>query len=224
MDLQSGDSRALSAFPNAYIETDELPGRLPWSRVLGLAGMIGIVYFGLTIAALHLEPTGYDPVRQAVSDYAVGPFGKVMAIGFFVGGLGLVSLSLSLLMSEVASRTFKLGAAFLLIAGLALFSVGSFPTDIEGAVTTFHGTMHSALSQLVFSFGPIGLLLISLSYGKKWFLATLVVYAITGAFLALNLSRAMGMTGLSERFFILFLLSWWFVASYKAFRNRLPVK
>jgi len=210
------------AFPNAYLEVDEPPNRIPRQKILALGGMIGLVCFSLIILALHFEPTGYNPVTQVVSDYAVGPFGSVMSVGFVAGGVGLSLLGVALVLAEMEPRAFRVGAYMVLIAGLALFFVGAFPTDLEGQATTFHGTVHSLLSQIVFSFGPIGMLLITFSYGKRWFALMLPIYLGTGAFLAANLSLSLGVSGLAERFFIVLLLGWWIALSYHAFRDRLP--
>jgi hypothetical protein len=55
---------------------------------------------GLTTLILHLQPTGYDPVRQVLSDYAVGAFGTEMALGFFVGGVGVAALAIGILLGS----------------------------------------------------------------------------------------------------------------------------
>lgn len=210
------------AFPNAYLETDVPPRSWPWTRILSLVSLAGLSCFGLSVLFLHLAPTGYDPIRQAVSDYAVGPFGVFMAIGFFGGGVGVAALGVALLLAASPSRAFNVGTALVLVAGISLFLVGLFPTDLEGSATTFHGMVHSVLSQVVFSLGPIGMLLISFCYGKRWFGVSILIYAVTGAFLAANLALSLGQTGIAERFFILFLLCWWLTASIQAFRGRLP--
>jgi hypothetical protein len=60
--------RLVSAFPNAYVDVDEPPNNSVLVKALALVGMIGIAYIGLTTLILDFAPTGYDPVRQVVSD------------------------------------------------------------------------------------------------------------------------------------------------------------
>ena len=58
------------------------------ARLLAVVSLLGSVYFGLSVIALHFLPTGYNPVSQEVSDYAVGPFGAWMDLLGFRGGRG----------------------------------------------------------------------------------------------------------------------------------------
>lgn len=210
------------AFPNAYIETDEIPSHVLREKALALVGLAGLAYFGMTVLVLHFEPTGYNPVTQAVSDYAVGPFGYLMSAGFFLGGVGVVALGFALALRRSLRRMFRLGSFMFVVAGLALISVAFFPTDLEGAASTLHGTLHSLLSQIVFSFGPIGMLLVSYTRGRRWFVLTLSLYAATGAYLSANLALSLGAGGLAERLFILFLFGWWFIVSYRSFKYPSP--
>ena len=186
-------------------------------RVLSLVGMVGVAYLAATTVTLHLQPTGYDPVGQVVSDYAVGPFGIEMALGFFIGGVGVSALALAIFEAS-SRRTAKIGSGLLFIAGVALFALGAFPTDLDGAATTLHGTIHEILSAIIFSLGPIGMVLVSYSYGRKWVLATLLGFMATCVF-AVIAQLAFGATGLAERGLIALLLTWWFAVSLRLFRS-----
>ena len=207
------------AFPNAYLETDEVADHTLRQKILALIGVLGLAYFGLTVASMHFVETGYSPISQAVSDYAVGRFGGFMAAGFFAGGGGVTALGLSMASAKSESRMVRMGGALFVLAGIALILVGVFPTDLEGSSTTFHGTMHSALSQVVFTLGPVGLLLSSYAHGWRLFIPVVTLYLVTGAYLAANLALSLGAVGLAERFFILFIFGSWTVIAYKSFRN-----
>jgi hypothetical membrane protein len=208
------------AFPNAYLEVDEPPKRIPRERILAAIALVGISWLGLTTLVLHFEPTGYDPIRQVVSDYVVGSFAFWMELGFFAGGVGLVALALGISVANPGRRVFKVGSSLLLIAGLCLFVVGAFPTDIEGATITLHGTIHGILSQFVFILGPIGVLLISYGYGRRsFFWPILTTFIVAGIFVAADMALSLNATGLAERIFILVLLAWEFVISLRLLRN-----
>ena len=184
--------------------------------------MVGVACLGLTTLILHLQPTGYDPVRQVASDYAVGPYGIEMAVGFFLGGIGVVGLAQAIFFSTTR-RSFRIGSIILSVAGVALFLLGAFPTDIEGAPPTVHGIIHSLLSLFIFSLGPVGMVLVSYGYGRRWFLITVLGFVTTSIF-AVIMQLQFEATGLAERGLILLLLAWWFTASLHAFRaSRLKV-
>jgi hypothetical membrane protein len=181
-----------------------------------MIGMVGVVYLGITTLILHLQPTGYDPIRQVVSDYAVGHFGTEMALGFFAGGVGVAALAIAILLTSI-HRTLKIGSIPLFVTGVALFIVGAFPTDLEGAPITVHGTIHSILSLFVFTLGPLGMVVISYGYNRKWFLATLLGFVVTSVF-AVSVQLGFGAMGLAERGLIAVLLTWWFAMSLHVFR------
>ena len=212
-------AQATFAFPNAYLEVDEPPKRIPREKILAAIALVGISYLGFTTLVLHFEPTRYDPIWQVVSDYAVGCFAFEMELGFFAGGVGLVALALAISVANPGRRVFKVGSSLLFIAGLCLFVVGAFPTDIEGAAITLHGTIHGILSQFVFILGPIGILLISYGYGRRSFWPILITFIAAGIFFAADMALSLNATGLAERIFILVLLSWEFVISLRLLRN-----
>jgi hypothetical membrane protein len=211
-------AQATSAFPNAYLEVDEPPKRIAREKILALIALVGIAYLGLTTLVLHFEPTGYDPLRQVVSDYAVGSFALEMELGFFAGGVGLVALGRAISLAN-PGRIFKVGSSLLFIAGLCLLAVGAFPTDVEGAAITLHGTIHSILSQFVFIFGPIGMLLISYGYDRRSFWPTLLAFIAAGGFFAADMVLSLDVTGLAERVFLLVLLSWEFTIALRLLRS-----
>jgi hypothetical membrane protein len=67
---------------------------------LAPGAMILILVYLVAAITLHLLPTGFNPVTHELSDYANGPYGWLMTVGFL--GLGLGSL---LLVCIVARRS-----------------------------------------------------------------------------------------------------------------------
>jgi hypothetical membrane protein len=57
---------------------------------LALGAMMLILLYPVAAITLHLLPTGFNPVTHELSDYANGPYGWLMTVGFL--GLGLGSL------------------------------------------------------------------------------------------------------------------------------------
>lgn len=207
------------AFPNAYIETDEPPNPAFRAKLLALVGLIGITYLAFTILLLHFQPTGYDPVSQAISDYGVGSFGNVMDIGFFAGGAGVAALGLALLSIKAEARALNMGALLLVVVGFTLFAVGVFPTDIEGTTPTTHGLIHDALSLLLFGLGMIGTLLVSYAHGRRWPSFALLGFTVAAASAAANEAFALDASGLVERILVAVLLGWWIFISFKTLKD-----
>jgi hypothetical protein len=183
----------------------------------------GLVLIAIITILLHFLPTGYNPVTQAVSDYAVGPYSALMMFGFFAGGIGNMSLAMALRKDQTFSaKSYRVGRPLIFVAGAVLFMLGFFPTDIEGSpFMTTHGLVHSILSQVVFISWPVGMLLVSYAPVRRQFLASLLGLAIAGTFFGLNAGFALGASGLAERIFIAVLLSWSLFASFRNLKNAL---
>lgn len=206
------------AFPNAYVSTDEPPGR-SWTRsALCILAIVGVGYFGAIILALSFATGLYNPVTQFASDYGVGVYGPEMNSGFILAGIGVVSLSAAVLSSEM-QRVQKAGGALLLFAGLALLASGCFQTDLEGAAPTLHGAVHNTAGVIFFLTSPVGLALITWGFGLRRFVVTLGAFILGGALAVANSSLNLNATGLSERVVILFVFSSLIFTAVSAFRQ-----
>ncbi|WP_432542435.1 DUF998 domain-containing protein [Kineococcus sp. SYSU DK002] len=92
--------------------------------------------------ALHLVPSGYSPVRHAVSDYAVGrtrPLSTAMTwvgAAAWAGLAGTVALALPTWEHRTSTVTWLLVLAALFVV------LPHLPTDLEGAPRTRTGTLH----------------------------------------------------------------------------------
>lgn len=155
---------------------------------------------------LSLLSTEYNPITQFASDYGVGAFAFEMNSGFFVAGVGVISLALATLIS-LEKRSQKLGATFLIPAGLALIVNALYQTDVEGAAKTFHGLVHGLGGAVFFFTAPVGLLLISYGLSRRRFTFTLFAFVIAVVLLALNTPLALDASGLIERITILVVFS-----------------
>jgi hypothetical membrane protein len=190
-----------------------------FDRFFAVLALIGLGSIASITIALHFLSTGYNPVTQVVSDYAIGNYSSLMMIGFLTGGIGNISLGLTLSHLASASKLHKIGASLLLVAGLALFIVGLFPTDLEGSSVTTHGIIHSIVSQIIFITWPVGMLIVSYRLGRKRFTMSFLALVGAGVFFALDKALSLNIGGLSERIFILVLLGCSLLNSYVMFRN-----
>jgi hypothetical protein len=180
------------------------------TRVFPTVALAGMIYFGLTVVALHFLPTGYDPMTQAVSDYGVGQYAVWMDLAFFAFGIGIVALAISLARFTISSRLGRVGVLLLSIAGVCTFTVGFFPTDLEGAPLTATGLVHLNLSALAFIALVLGTLILSQSFRRsevlrRFYKSSTVLSVIVAVAFVIVVIR---LSGLTERAFILAFYSW----------------
>jgi hypothetical protein len=180
------------------------------TRAFPTVALTGMIYFGLTVVALHFLPTGYNPMTQAVSDYGVGPYAVWMDLAFFAFGIGIVALAISLARFALSSRLGRVGVLLLSIAGVCIFTVGFFPTDLEGAPLTATGVVHVNLSALAFIALVLGTLILSQSFRRSevlrgFYKSSMVLSVIVTVAFVIVVIR---LSGLTERAFILAFYSW----------------
>jgi len=217
-DLHDSSPQVCRAFPNAYLETDEPPKRSVAETLLASMAMAGVGYLGLVILVLSLFTTEYNPITQVASDYGVGTYALEMNAGFLVAGIGTLSLAAAGLHS-LEGRSGRVGSALFVPAGVALILNAFYNTDIEGAVTTVHGTIHGFGGVVFFLTTPIALLLVGYGFGRKRFALTLLAVAVGPGALALDSVLALDATGLAERVVILVVFSCMILTSLKILRE-----
>jgi hypothetical membrane protein len=194
-------------------------------HLLSVVAIVGISAFGIAVVSLHFLPTGYSPVTQAISDYAVGRYALVMELAFFALGIGVTALGLALSSSYPSLRLGRLGLASLLLGGVCFFAVGFSPTDIEGAQSTTVGIIHTSLSVMAFLCMIIGSLILSRRFrqSETWhpFYKSSMVIAILifALVIILKITQVVGYVGIGERAFILSFCSWLLLTSIRIYRT-----
>ena len=206
------------AFPNAYLETDETHRRSLAETVLASVAMAGIGYLGLVILLLSLFTTGYSPITQVASDYGVGTYASEMNAGFLAAGIGTISLATAGLL-DMERRSARAGSLLLFPAGVALVLNAFYQTDIEGAVNTFHGTIHGIGGLVFFFTTPVALLLVGYGPGGRRFAVTVLAVALGVSSLVLDAVLALGAAGFAERIMILVLFSCMILTALRILRD-----
>ncbi len=122
-------------------------------RAAAVAGTVGPLVFGLTVAGLSvaqydfMRGLGWNPISAPTFDWpsglALGPYGLLMTLAFVAGGAGLALLALGLGRSLRAGSVGPVAAALLVLAGLAMAGLAS-PTDptLTTRVATVTGRIH----------------------------------------------------------------------------------
>jgi hypothetical protein len=127
-----------------------------------IIGGVGVLCCSLSLIALHILPTGFHPIHDPVSDYAVSRYGFLYHIQAFSSGISGVCLMLWFTNSRI-SLPF-LGIVALLCYSFSRILIVFFPTDVKPP-RTFKGTIHVVLA--VLSFAGIGLATVILTPSLK---------------------------------------------------------
>jgi hypothetical protein len=186
-----------------------------------VAAIFAAIQVGALIA-LHVLPTGYDPIRDAVSDYGVGPYRRWFWTQVIAGGLACLFLAIALL--QLHPFTPLQASVALIVTAGARFLVPFFATDQGGnRFATAHGTIHMVLAVLAFGglvwassvlWGP-------LSNYPAWHsaegLLTIVPWVMLGCVIAVVLAirgpRLKPFFGLFERLFYVSSFVWFFTVA-----------
>lgn len=178
-------------------------------------------YFSIALIALHFLRPDYTPIDHMISDYAVGRFGWVMTTAFVAFGFGCLSLSLGLWRAGPKRLLATIGRLLLIVAFLGLMVTAMFPTDLETAKDTPHGTIHTISFLVNIVSISIAALTLSLSFGAdpRWkrarLPALLIVIALLGAFVVQYLTLHRGAPyGFTNRAFVAVVMNWLFFVAF----------
>jgi hypothetical protein len=171
---------------------------------VALAAALALAFTAACVGCLvylHLAPTGYSPVRNAVSEYGVGAYARWYALQAAFAGVAALCLALALRHPE------RVVVLLVLFAAARILS-GWFPTDtIASQMRTRRGAIHLVLAGIAFTAAPWAAIALTRSHdGVPWLGRIMVAFAI-GAFISLRTSLRPWF-GLVERGFYVAMLTW----------------
>jgi hypothetical protein len=203
------------------------PGSAPIVETFSIVAAVAVSIETLALIALHLLPTGYNPVRDAVSDYGVGRYREIFWLQVLAGAVAGFALAVAL--EETSPSIPSVVVALLAIASAARLLIPFFPTDQDGSrFQTVHGTIHMILAVTIF----VALILAASElasalehrpawHGVKGWLTTLpwvMTGAAVGLVLGLRAPRLRLIYGLMERVFLLASIAWFLIVSIELAR------
>ncbi len=183
---------------------------------LALISIVCIGYFFIIVLISHVLRPDVQPLRNAVSNYATGPYGFLMVSAFFALALAMAAIVLGLAGELPPTRRTQYGATLLFIASVGLVVVGIFPGDVHvpHPPATITGLIHWIAAGTSFLSITIAAFLFSDSFKehKDWqsfhrpalglSIASVIATAVFGV-LALT-----GWVGLGERIYLPVALLW----------------
>jgi hypothetical protein len=180
------------------------------SRTTALGGIViagSLVCLG-SVVFLHFLPTGYDPIRNAVSDYGVGRYRIWHRIA--VVSLGAAGFATAIASSGTIKPEPSLVIAFLSVFAVARILIPLFPTDLEGQPHTRTGRVHWVLAITAFASLATAAGFFkgtSLDDIVGWFVVGTAVFMI----MVLCVPRLRRILGFAERLFYFCMISWFLI-------------
>jgi hypothetical protein len=169
---------------------------------------------------VHLLPTGYRPLRNAVSDYGVGPYRAFYRAQ--TAAIAVAALCLAAAIAKGVDPSPRRVIVLLVIFAVARLAIPSFPTDLDRGQPTRTGRTHVLLAGV--AFGSIAWTAAALPDHVDWpsihgLLVTLGwIVVATAIACGLAMIRLLHATtepffGLIERCFYAAMITWFAVVS-----------
>lgn len=203
--------------------------------ILAFTSIAGIIYFFVVVAILHILRADYNPIRQAVSNYAVGPYSFLMISGFFALALTMFTLALGLTEDLMLTHRAIIAVRLFYIASVGLVVVGIFPGDVNvpHPPATITGYIHWIAAGTSFLSTVIAAFLLSYCFkeDERWqsFHRSALTLAFTtmAALAIFGMLALIGWIGIGERIYIAASLLWPLLAAIRlwmhAIKKRQPL-
>ena len=133
-------------------------------RAAGISFAGGLLAL-LLLAALHLARPDLEPSSHVISEYALDPYGWLMALCFLALAVGCAGI-LAVLFPRLGTVTGRVGLAFMLAAAVGLTLAAFFPMDpiATGATNpSFSGKMHGVAATIGNPGFMIGAILVTIA-------------------------------------------------------------
>lgn len=118
------------------------------AAILAIVSLVGTACYVLAVVVLHILPTGRQPVRDPVSDYATTRYGAVIKTGLLAGGVGTLALAVA---TELAAAPVTEIVVLLVVAGVCRLALMVITTDPAGRPRTVQGRTHLILAIVYFA-------------------------------------------------------------------------
>jgi hypothetical membrane protein len=184
-------------------------------EVLAILAMVGVAIFVGVVMLLPAFRSEYSPLKNAISDYAVGRYGYVQTAAFICLGFSSLALALGLYETTRGLGWARVGCVLVGIRGIGLILAGVFPTHVEGQLGgSATGTTHIVVTTL----SDISLIAAMFMFGRafgqddKWrsfrVLSLGLGVMALAAFLVTASAQGTEWFGIPQRIFVATLVLW----------------
>jgi hypothetical protein len=194
---------------------------------LALVAIGGILYFVVAVAILHVLRPDLNPIRRAVSNYTVGPFGLLMTAAFFTLALSEFALALGFARLLTPSKGSYISVLLLNFAGTGMVMTGIFPGDVKslhppGTITSLIHWIGAGLSFLSLMIAAF-LLSNCFKTDSQWQSFQRSSFALSVitvlALVVFGIFAMIGWVGIGERLYIAACVLWLLLASMQLRRS-----
>lgn len=178
-----------------------------------MAALIGVVaYVGIDVILAILDPW-YSLVRNAESDYGVGPHAWLMDLNFTLRCVFSLAAAAAIAQLGTSSAARRLGLAALITWAVASGALAFFPDNPAGTASTTPGRIHLLIAIVAFLAVAVGTIALSrhLRRGALNVIAWLGAAALVIVILGARPSEAY--FGLAERTFLALEILWIAIAA-----------
>lgn len=188
---------------------------------LGVLATSCFAVFLAIVIALHFVQPELHPFRRFVSEYAVGPMGWLLNVGFLCFAFGLAALAAAFgWLLTPPSRT-RPGGALLGVSALGILAGGLFNADLQGTDVTMQGIAHDLAGFVAFLSLLPGTIVTSRRLAGANRLGGLyrglrpLAWLLVALFLAMMfVFGPLGVVGLGQRIFIGGMFGWLLLAAH----------
>ncbi len=200
------------------------------TRILALLSIVTTLFFVVAAIVVHVVDRQYDPIRDYMSDYVIGPGGWLFTTAIYATALGTISLVVGLWRVMLPPVRPLAGLALIVLFAVGYTILGTFPTDIlkSGQMpTTTSGTLHVIGATVGWFSFALGSFLVTQgfrrhpNFRKMSGVALLFSCLAIGAIMVLAVVEMLMLpiAGLAEKSFIAFRELWLLIAGFALLRS-----
>jgi hypothetical protein len=184
------------------------------TRLFGVVGLVGALFFLVSIGSLQAMRKDLDWTTHYVSDFVNGPIGWLFVVATLVHGLGNLGLGLGLARSLRAFRS-SLASRFIVASAIGILVAAIFPTDSANEIQTWTGFVHTSAVSASFALELAAVLILATTISQVggWkayapMSLALSVFAVGGLGAFVILRFAGQLPGLGERVALAAFTAW----------------
>jgi hypothetical membrane protein len=189
----------------------------------GVAITGALVYVAIDCVLALADPQ-YSLIRNAESDYGVGPNAWLMDVNFLLRGVFSVAAAIAIALTTAPLRRSRLGLGLIGAWACCSALLAFFPDNPVGTAVTPSGRIHLLLAGIAFAAVAIGTFLTSHRIGgdpawvsvRRPLLVVSSLAIVAGTLAILSIRRPQADFGLYERIFLGLEILWMVLASRTA--------
>lgn len=195
-------------------------------KLFAFFSFCGILLFAAIVCLLHFVRPDKSMFSCFVSEYAVGNFGWLMTIAFYTLAVATALLLISLVQHGIASATGWIATSIFCVG---ILSAGIFPTNLPVEPPTPRGLIHGLAALLALFSLSISMMAWGKAFRKNDRLKSIskfsVFYGIGSlVLLIIFVASPVAIRGLTQRFLLLWDISWLLLVSWKLYHFKAGVE